>query len=947
MSKRFQNFSKYRNSVLAPAKRDDWYYFSNGHINTAGDYNPLHASETLIAYRSGSAGNAVGIHPLASTGRAASAPLVLHNAAVVSDIQWSHLSHGRDMDILCTGGDDGSVKLWTIPKNGLTESVSTPTTTFESHARRVESLAFHSNAGGILASAAGGEIKIWDVETQQSKFVLNGGDIVQSIAWKGDGSQLASANKDNVLRIFDPRTDLKEAKSTTAHGGVKPTRVTWLGDSNGIFTTGFSVKRDREYALWDIRNLLNPVVLTKLDTSPGIVLPLHDPDTNMLYLCGKGDTAIRWLEVDPANSTVTPGAQPFMSGTVFSGAALVPKQALNVMQGEVARILSVASDGGSIIPVSVTVPRKTYMEFHADIFPDTRSSEPSLSAADWFAGQTKPSKLVSLDPKKRSQSKPDVSQAAPAPVSLPDVAQLKLSEPAKVPSTSPAVSSPPTAVTSSPAPAAAAPAPASRNVSSPTQTAKPIQSPPTSAPNSPPSATRPKFVAPKSSSYRFVTGKAQSKFDDLRGLSINMPSECNGLESTEEYLAIPMAGPGGRVAVWPTSQTGRLPVRLPCFLCGTDLIDFKWNPFEKTVLATGSDDGKVRLWKVPSEGIKEDSTESAVQFTAHTNRMTFIQFHPSVSDVLMTASPEQGSPTLKVWNLKTQKAITTIPHPDLILSGAFSIDGSYLATACRDKLVRVFEARTGKELQRGPSHEGIKGCRVLFLGESGKLCTVGFGKASQREINIYDIKDLSKPLSTTVIDTSPSLLIPIYDEDTSLLYLVGRGETYIPIYEITDTGATFLTRFESPGIQQGVSFSPKRTVDVRAIEVAKGWRMTQTAVERLSFTVPRLKKELFQDDIFVPTRDVERAAVSVEEWVKGGSGVQKRVDLAPADMVPLSQASVAKVERKVHTPLQDSYDEGKKKEETIKQMFETAKGDVEAPLEQDKMEGVADDEWDD
>ncbi|KAJ3047864.1 Coronin-7 [Rhizophlyctis rosea] len=699
--------------------------------------------------------------------------------------------------------------------------------------------------------------------------------------------------------------------------------------------------------MWDVRNLLNPLVLTKLDTSPGIVTPLFDPDTNMLYLSGKGDTSIRWLEIDPSNasSPITPGALPFMSNTTFAGATLVPKLALNVMQGEVARILAVASDGGSVVPITVTVPRKSYMEFHSDIFPDTKSTEPALSSSEWFDGQTKLCNVVSLDPKKRSTWKPDAVDVT-AKLAGAFISAVTPSTAPKSTTTPPTTSSPtptPVPVTSalSTPPSTSTPV-ANNNAPSPVLAHRAVDSPISPTPSSPPSSTRPKFVAPKSSSYRFVTGKANSKFDDLRGLSINMPSECNGLEANDEFLAIPIAGPGGRLAIWPTSQTGRLPVRLPCVLCGTDLLDFKWNPFDKRQFATGSEDGKV-----PAEGYKEDSTEPAMAFTAHTNRITFMQYHPTVSDLLLTASPEQGSPTAKVWNLKTQRAIATLPHPDMILSGAFSLDGRYVATACRDKSVRIFDARTDEEVQKGPSHEGIKGCRVLWLGDSGKICTVGFGRASQREINIYDSTNLAKPLSTTVIDTSPSLLIPVFDEDTNLLYLVGRGETYIPLYEITDTGATFLTRFESPGIQQGVSFLPKRTCDIRSIEIAKAWRMTQTAVESLSFTVPRLKKELFQDDIYVPTRDVENAALTVEEWLAGKSGTQKKIDLAPSDMTPLSQASVLKVEKKVVTPLQDSHDEGKRKEQTMKEMFEQAKESGQEQLEQDKMEGVADDEWDD
>lgn len=46
------------------------------------------------------------------------------------------------------------------------------------------------------------------------------------------------------------------------------------------------------------------------------------------------------------------------SGEQTKGACLVPKRALNVMQGEVNRILQLTST--SVIPVTYQVPRKTY-----------------------------------------------------------------------------------------------------------------------------------------------------------------------------------------------------------------------------------------------------------------------------------------------------------------------------------------------------------------------------------------------------------------------------------------------------------------------------------------------------------------------------------------------------------------------------------------------------------
>lgn len=86
------------------------------------------------------------------------------------------------------------------------------------------------------------------------------------------------------------------------------------------------------------------------------------------------------------------------------GAALAPKTAMNVMKGEVARVYQLVKNG--IHPLCCTVPRKTYREFHTDLFPDTVGNEPGLSAQEWFKGSnnmvTPPTKVYGrfLDKKK-------------------------------------------------------------------------------------------------------------------------------------------------------------------------------------------------------------------------------------------------------------------------------------------------------------------------------------------------------------------------------------------------------------------------------------------------------------------------------------------------------------------------------------------------------------------
>ena len=44
---------------------------------------------------------------------------------------------------------------------------------------------------------------------------------------------------------------------------------------------------ERQYSLRAPNHLNDPIVMVELDTSNGVMFPLYDADTNMVYLCGK------------------------------------------------------------------------------------------------------------------------------------------------------------------------------------------------------------------------------------------------------------------------------------------------------------------------------------------------------------------------------------------------------------------------------------------------------------------------------------------------------------------------------------------------------------------------------------------------------------------------------------------------------------------------------------
>lgn len=89
------------------------------------------------------------------------------------------------------------------------------------------------------------------------------------------------------------------------------------------------------------------------------------------------------------------------SGEQTKGACLLPKRALRVMEGEVNRVLQLTSS--SVIPIMYQVPRKTYRDFHSDIFPETNGYRSDLTPKDWLTGKNVAVPKISLDPAKRPE----------------------------------------------------------------------------------------------------------------------------------------------------------------------------------------------------------------------------------------------------------------------------------------------------------------------------------------------------------------------------------------------------------------------------------------------------------------------------------------------------------------------------------------------------------------
>jgi len=332
-------------------------------------------------------------------------------------------------------------------------------------------------------------------------------------------------------------------------------------------------------------------------------------------------------------------------------------------------------------------------------------------------------------------------------------------------------------------------------------------------------------------------------------------------------------GGGGAVGVFNIATPGRID-NAPLFTGHTGaVLDLEWNPFNDSLLATVSEDGYGKVWKVPKGGLKETVSEAAQVLKGHKRKVGCLSWNGVAENVLATASQDYD---VKVWDIASGQAkITVSGHAGIIQSLSWNHDGSRLVTYCKDKKMRVVDPRTSTIAGEVETHSGVKGGRALWMGKHDKIISVGFARSSERQYMIFDSRKIETPLvNPSTIDNSAGILMPFYDEDSEILFLAGKGDGNIRYYEIEPDSEPksmvhFISQYTSNDSTAGCGSMAKRGCDVNTNEIIRLYKVAGTQVQPLSFKVPR-KSDLFQDDIFPPCRSDE-AALSAEEWFSGAT----------------------------------------------------------------------------
>ena len=198
-----------------------------------------------------------------------------------------------------------------------------------------------------------------------------------------------------------------------------------------------------------------------------------------------------------------------------------------------------------------------------------------------------------------------------------------------------------------------------------------------------------------------------------------------------------------------------------------------------------------------------------------------------------------GDHAIKLFDIEKQTPRVDLRgFGDSIQSMAFDQTGGMIAATCRDKKLRLLDARAPDNMQTTDGHGGIKGARVIWCGDKPRIITTGFSKMSERQMFLWDVAQLTKPIKTVSLDSSNGIIMPFWS-DNNIVFLAGKGDGNIRYYELESDELYYLAEYKSIEPQSGMTFLPRRALNANENEIARAYKVSYSMIQPLSFYVPR------------------------------------------------------------------------------------------------------------
>ena len=150
--------SKLRN-IYGDPKKEKFTDVLMAEVTSEGSLLAVNSSFLAVSWQG--VGGCVGVFDANTPSRISSEiPLIRGHDSYVSDVKFSPFR----TNLLATGSDDTTIKLWEIPQEGLKEDLTNELQKFTGHSRKVSNVEFNPVCNDIIASAAfDNTVQVWNM----------------------------------------------------------------------------------------------------------------------------------------------------------------------------------------------------------------------------------------------------------------------------------------------------------------------------------------------------------------------------------------------------------------------------------------------------------------------------------------------------------------------------------------------------------------------------------------------------------------------------------------------------------------------------------------------------------------------------------------------------------------------------------------------------------------